>query len=128
MIARVVRRGWILFSFAIASIIALLAPTGNIYAASQSTVISRGQFPYSGSAKCPSPPTGWNPATATVAELRFYGLPLPHASSGPSYEQWLDQMHHSVTRLWVTRLKAPTTLNLIRAPAMVIIGLDMEHH
>ncbi len=68
-------------------------------AASRSQNGSGDSFTYSGSRECPSPPTGWDPTTATAAQLRFYGLPLPHASEGPAYQTWVDNMQHVRQRI-----------------------------
>lgn len=51
-------------------------------------------FKYSGSLECPSPPVGWDPTTATAAQLRFYGLPLPRARSGSEFLTWVDHIRH----------------------------------
>lgn len=63
---------------------------------------------FSGSATCPSPPAGWDPATASAQELRFYGLPLLRASSGPIYRQWLDAMRHAKQRICGGEVQGPT--------------------
>jgi hypothetical protein len=52
-------------------------------------------FKYSGSVQCPSPPAGWDPTTATPAQLRFYGLSLPPAKSGVAYQDWVVRMRHA---------------------------------
>lgn len=60
---------------------------------------SGSQFRFSGSSKCPSPPAGWDPSTATPDELRFYGLPRMPSHSGVAYANWLDEMHHAIQRV-----------------------------
>lgn len=77
----------------------LLASAHPAFAAPQPMSGKVASFPYSGSLECPAPPIGWNPTTATVAQLRFYGLPLPTAHSGSVYQAWVDHMRHATQRL-----------------------------
>jgi hypothetical protein len=57
---------------------------------------SASSFKYAGAFECPSPPAGWDPTTATVDQLHYYGLPLPLASSGTEYLKWVDHIRHAI--------------------------------
>lgn len=76
----------------------VLLPAGSVspvFAAPQPGNGNVSSVEYSGTLECPSPPVGWDPRTATVDQLHFYGLPLPPARSGTAYLKWVDNMRHA---------------------------------
>ena len=93
------RRGITAFAILAALILASAPSISSVAAAPRSSYGNAVHFAYSGSAECPGPPANWDPTSATVDELRFYGLPLPHASSGPSYLKWVNEMRHITRRI-----------------------------
>jgi len=93
------RRGITAFAILVALILASAPSISSVAAAPRSSYGNAVHFAYSGSAECPGPPANWDPTSATVDELRFYGLPLPHASSGPSYLKWVNEMRHITRRI-----------------------------
>jgi len=56
-------------------------------------------FPFTGSLDCPAPTASFDPATASKAELDFYGLPSRPTGSRSSISHWLDVVGHSRHRL-----------------------------
>lgn len=80
-------------------VIALLASVSLVAASPQMGSGNGVRFAYSGTLECPSPPANWDPTTATAEQLRFYGLPSPHASSGSVYLTWLNKMRHTTRRI-----------------------------
>ncbi len=99
MVGLYLRRGISVLAILGSLVIATVLSVSPVAAASQSKGGKGAHFAYSGSLECPAPPANWDPTSATVDELRFYGLPLPHASSGPVYLKWVNEMRHITQRI-----------------------------
>ncbi len=94
-----VRRGALVLAILVSLVIALLTSVSSVAASPQKGSSNGARFAYSGTLECPSPPANWDPTTATADQLHFYGLPLPHASSGSDYLTWLNRMRHITRRI-----------------------------
>lgn len=95
------RRVTTVFAVLAAVMLSTLAAVNPAFAAPRPgrSTAAAAPFQYSGTLQCPSPPAGWDPTTATTAELHFYGLPVPKVRSGSTYLQWVDTMRHSTQRV-----------------------------
>jgi hypothetical protein len=77
----------------------------------------------------PAPPQGFNPATASTADLQRYGFPLPpdRTKYPTEYQQWLQVMSHATHRVVQTFTPQPgvthgTSLNWSSAVALTSTG------
>src|SRR5690348_11232592 len=87
MAGMLLRRGLSVLAILGSLVIASFASVSSVAASPQMGSGDGVRFAYSGTSTCPSPPAAWDPTTATADQLRFYGLPLPRASSGSIYQQ-----------------------------------------
>lgn len=99
MAGMLLRRGLSVLAILGSLVIASFASVSSVAASPQMGSGDGVRFAYSGTSTCPSPPAAWDPTTATADQLRFYGLPLPRASSGSIYQQWLNKMRHLTRRI-----------------------------